>query len=84
MAKGLEVDMLPYTIEQWKWIARKRMEGYSMNELAEFLGVHRNTVERKLNEVTAFEPEKFKRPPLSTCIDEFNRLGKSYLLDMER
>lgn len=33
-----------YTAAQWQWVAERYLQGYTMRELAKFLGVHHNTV----------------------------------------
>lgn len=38
MAKGV------LTAAQWRWVGDRWLEGYTMSELAYFLGLHRETV----------------------------------------
>ncbi len=37
-----------FTTRQWQWIGERFREGYSLETLAVFLGVHRETVRRGL------------------------------------
>ena len=36
------------TAAQWRWVGDRWLEGYTMSELAYFLGLHRETVRRGL------------------------------------
>lgn len=42
MAKGV------LTEAQWSWVGERWLEGYTIGELAYFLGLHRETVRRNL------------------------------------
>ena len=42
MAKGV------LTEAQWRWVGKRWLEGYTIGELAYFLGLHRETVRRNL------------------------------------
>ena len=42
MAKGI------LTEAQWRWVGARWLEGYTIGELAYFLGLHRDTVHRSL------------------------------------
>lgn len=37
-----------FTRDQWQWLADRYREGYPIQELSAFLGVHRETVRRGL------------------------------------
>ena len=67
---------LLYTQAQWTWCARKFREGYSMESLSRFLGVHRETVRRHLVGMGEIPEHRNDLPTLDTFADEFNGLAK--------
>lgn len=67
---------LPYTKAQWEWCAKKHREGYSVKLISQFLHVHRETVRRHFIRMGELAEYLDELPPLSTYIDEFNRLGE--------
>ena len=58
-----------YTKEQWAWIKKRRKEGYTLKEIAAFLGIDVNTVWRNIGHID-MRPKK----PLELRKAEFNRL----------
>ena len=62
-----------YSDAQWEWIAAKRSEGYSMQELSVFLGVNPDTVLTALR-VRGLAPQGHPTEPLDR--DEFNALAE--------
>jgi hypothetical protein len=62
------------TPEQWKWLLERRMEGYMLRELAEFLGVHPRTIYRHWEELKLTTPT-LERVPLRKRRNEFYQLG---------
>ena len=61
-----------YTAAQWRWVAERYLEGYTMRELARFLGVHHNTVAEHFQKM---EVERML-VPLEERKREFMELGK--------
>lgn len=62
-----------FTSEQWEWVARKYLEGYTIMSLSRFLGVHRATVCRHLQEMGVMPYALSDLPELDKA--EFNALG---------
>ena len=56
--------MIPYTYEQWRWAYERFCEGYTIASLAEFLGVHRESVRRAFNRHGWRPLDKTELPPL--------------------
>lgn len=63
-----------YTDAQWEWCKTKWREGYTIREIADFLGVHRQTVHRRFVADGIIVPDRYSLPPLKDYADEFNRL----------
>lgn len=61
-----------YNAAQWRWIADRYLERYSARQLAEFLGVHHNTVLTHLRELGVDRREV----PLEERKQEFLALGE--------
>ncbi|MBP3485555.1 MAG: hypothetical protein J6J81_01845 [Oscillospiraceae bacterium] len=40
-----------YTKQQWLWVWERHCEGYTIKELAAFLGVHHETVRRRFQKM---------------------------------
>lgn len=59
-----------YSKAQWEWVAQRREEGYTLRELAEFLGVSIGCV---TNHVVGYSRQL---PPLKSRVEEFNALRK--------
>ena len=68
MAKGV------LTAEQWRWVGDRWLEGYTMSELAYFLGLHRETVRRGLVRLGIRPYEKSELTPLSEREDEYKNI----------
>ena len=64
-----------FTEAQWKWIEQKYREGYFVKDLAEFLGVHRETLRRNLQRRGVKPMYRDEMPPLSEFRREFYALG---------
>lgn len=60
-----------YTDAQWAWVTERRKEGYTIQQLAEFLGVEPSTVRAHTN-----GPAKAELPPLGERKAEFYRLAE--------
>ena len=68
MAKGL------LTAAQWRWVGDRWLEGYTMSELAYFLGLHRETVRRGLVRLGIRPCEKSELTPLSEREAEYKNI----------
>ena len=65
-----------FSDEQWKWTAERYREGYSMEDLAKFMGIQRNSVRRGLIR-HGFLPElRSNLPPLKDRRAEFIQLNR--------
>lgn len=64
-----------FTDAQWDWVAQKKCEGYHYQELADFLGVSKNTVTTALTRLKLV-PIHDELPPLNKFRREFLRLGE--------
>lgn len=62
-----------YSDAQWGWVAAKRSEGYSMQELSAFLGVNPETVLTALR-VRGLAPQRHPTEPLDR--EAFNALAE--------
>lgn len=63
-----------YTDAQWEWCAEKYREGYSIQKIADFLGLNRETVARKSYRMSVIPQNRYELPPLSDFADDFNAL----------
>ena len=63
-----------YSDAQWEWCAGKHREGYSIQKIADFLGLNRETVARKFYRMGVIPQNRYELPPLSDFADEFNSL----------
>lgn len=64
-----------YTEDQWKWIEQKYREGYYMSQLAEFLGIARETLRRIFQRRGIRPVSHDEMTPLSEFRREFYALG---------
>lgn len=64
-----------YTEAQWQWIEQKYREGYFMSQLAEFLGIGRNTILRIFQRRGIRPVSHDEMTPLSEFRREFYALG---------
>ena len=64
---------------QWKWVEARLREGYRVKDLAEFLGIHRDTVRRGVIRLRLRSVQS-ELPPLSERRQEFLSLGFGYNL----
>ena len=65
-----------FTRIQWQWVADRYREGYTLTDLGEFLGIHRNSVRLGLVRM-GFRPEvRGELPPLPPRRSEFLRLTR--------
>ena len=64
-----------YTEAQWKWIEEKYREGYYISQLAEFLGIARETLRRIFQRRGIRPVSHDEMPPLSEIRREFYALG---------
>lgn len=62
------------TAAQWRWVGDRWLEGYTMIELADFLGVHRETVRRGLARLGIRPYEKSELIPLSEREAEYKNI----------
>lgn len=66
-----------YTEAQWKWIEAKYREGYYISQLAEFLGIGRETLRRIFQQRGLRPVSHDEMTPLSEFRREFYALGES-------
>ena len=64
-----------YTEAQWQWIEAKYREGYFMNQLADFLGIGRNSLRRIFQRRGIRPVSHDEMTPLSEFRREFYALG---------
>ena len=62
------------TTAQWRWVGDRWLEGYTMSELADFLGLHRETVRRGLVRLGIRPYEKSELTPLSEREAEYKNI----------
>lgn len=62
------------TAAQWRWVGDRWLEGYTMSELADFLGLHRETVRRGLVRLGIRPCEKSELIPLSEREAEYKNI----------
>ena len=69
---------------QWLWVAARIREGYQIKELAAFLGLHRDTVQRGLIRM-GIRMSHDELPPLAERRQEFQALaGEDYRAWIEK
>lgn len=66
-----------YTEKQWQWIEAKYREGYFISQLAEFLGIGRETLRRIFQRRGLRPVSHDEMTPLSEFRREFYALGES-------
>lgn len=66
-------ERILYSAKQWNWIAQKYREGYTIETLACFMGISRDTVTRKLQKMGVKPFSQSELDPLDK--NEFNELG---------
>ena len=59
---------------QWELYAGKHRKGYSIQKIADFLGLNRETVARKFYRMGVIPQNRYELPPLTDFADEFNSL----------
>lgn len=64
-----------YTEKQWQWIEAKYREGYFISQLAEFLGIGRETLRRIFQRRGLRPVSHDEMTPLSEFRREFYALG---------
>lgn len=64
-----------YTEKQWEWIEAKYREGYFISQLAEFLGIGRETLRRIFQRRGIRPVSHDEMTPLSEFRREFYALG---------
>lgn len=64
-----------YTEAQWQWVEAKYREGYYISQLAEFLGIARETLRRIFQQRGIRPVSHDEMPPLSEFRREFYALG---------
>ena len=64
-----------FTYEQWRWIKERYDEGYSMETLAEFLGIDRRTIRTGFVRMGFYPGVKTDLPPLIERREEFLKRG---------
>ena len=68
MAKGV------LTKAQWRWVGERWLEGYTMRELAYFLGLNRETVRRGIVRLGLRPHGKAELTPLSEREAEYTHI----------
>lgn len=68
MAKGV------LTSAQWRWVGERWLEGYTMRELAYFLGLNRETVRRGIVRLGLRPHGKDELTPLSEREAEYKNI----------
>ena len=76
MAKTNQFSEDLYTEAQWQWVEQKYREGYYISQLAEFLGIGRETLRRIFQRRGVRPVSHDEMTPLSDFRKEFNALGK--------
>ena len=66
-----------FTLEQWRWIKDRYDEGYSMEKLAEFLGINRRSIRTAFIRLGLYPDTKSDLPPLAERRQEFLDLRKN-------
>lgn len=66
-----------YTEAQWQWVEQKYREGYYISQLAEFLGIARETLRRIFQQRGVRPISHEEMTPLSEFRREFYALGES-------
>ena len=66
-----------YTEAQWQWIEAKYREGYYISQLADFLGISRETLRRVFQQRGLRPVSHDEMTPLSEFRREFYALGES-------
>ena len=66
-----------YTEAQWQWVEAKYREGYYISQLAEFLGIARETLRRIFQRRRIRPVSHDEMTPLSEFRREFYALGES-------
>ena len=69
---GMAKDVL--TAAQWRWVGDRWLEGYTMSELAYFLGLHRETVRRNLIRLGLRPNGRDELTPLSERAVEYKNI----------
>ena len=64
-----------FTYEQWRWVKERYDEGYSMEMLAEFLGIDRRTIRTNFVRMGFYPSVKADLPPLVNRRKEFQSLA---------
>ena len=64
-----------FTYGQWRWIKERYDEGYSMETLAEFLGIDRRTIRTGFVRLGFYPGVKTDLPPLIDRREEFLKRG---------
>lgn len=65
-----------YTEKQWQWVEQKYRQRYYISQLAEFLGIGRETLRRIFQRRGVRPVSHDEMTPLSDFRKEFNALGK--------
>ena len=66
-----------FTDRQWQWVFDRYQEGYTLVDLASFLGVHRHSVRRGLKRIGKKPGIREELPPLAARRREFLALYRT-------
>lgn len=64
-----------YTEAQWQWVEQKYREGYFLKDLADFLGIHKETLRRVFQRRGVKPVDREAMTPLLQLRKEFYALG---------
>lgn len=67
--------MSMYSRRQWQFVHTLYSSGYTLGELADWLGVHRETIRRAFHQYELCTPVHSEKEPLDKYREHFNKLA---------